>query len=296
MRTFPRSQPQHRTPEPETPSAADQAGERIQKVLAQLGLGSRREIEQWIKDGRISLNGQRAELGARCRPDDRITVNGRPIDLARKSQAETRVLLYHKPAGEVVSRRDPEGRPVIFTQLPRPERGRWIAIGRLDINTQGLLLVTTHGELANRLMHPSHQIERQYAVRVLGNIDEAMLGRLSQGVLLEDGLARFETIEAAGGEGANKWFHVTLREGRNRIVRRLWESQGVAVSRLIRIRFAGVALPPHLKAGHSWELPPEGVAALMALVGLAAEHPAEKRHGPMERRPGRDDTRPRGRR
>ncbi len=280
-----------RTPHrPKTPAntqelgvAADEAGERIQKVLAQLGLGSRREIEEWIKDGRIVLNGRKAQLGERCRPDDRITVNGRPIHLARKTESATRVLLYHKPSGEVVSRRDPEGRPVIFTQLPRPERGRWVAIGRLDINTQGLLLVTTNGELANRLMHPSHQIERQYAVRVLGNIDEQVLERLAKGVVLEDGPARFEAIEPAGGEGANKWFHVSLREGRNRIVRRLWESQGIAVSRLIRIRFAGLELPPRLKAGHSMELPAEQVAALMESVGLSAERPAEARRKPSAR-------------
>jgi 23S rRNA pseudouridine2605 synthase len=283
-----RSKPPSRRPEPEASPAEPEAGERIQKVLAQLGLGSRREIEEWIKAGRIVLNGRKAELGERCGPGDRATVNGRPIHLARNSGAATRVLLYHKPTGEVVSRRDPEGRPVIFTQLPRPERGRWIAVGRLDINTQGLLLVTTNGELANRLMHPSRQVERQYAVRVLGNIDPAVIDRLARGVDLEDGPARFETIEAAGGEGANKWFHVSLREGRNRIVRRLWESQGIAVSRLIRIRFAGVELPPRLRMGHSQDLPPEQVAALMASVGLADEPPPETRGKP----PGRAGQRP----
>lgn len=217
------------------------------------------------------MNGQPAQLGDRCRPKDRVTVNGRPIHIGADSAGPTRVLLYHKPSGEVVSRRDPEGRPTIFTQLPRPGTGRWIAVGRLDINTQGLILATTNGELANRLMHPSRQIERQYAVRVLGAVPGWMLDRLRQGVELEDGPARFEAIEDAGGEGANHWFHVTLREGRNRIVRRLWESQGVTVSRLIRVRFAGLELPPRLKAGAHMELPAEPLAELLALVGLPPE-------------------------
>lgn len=244
------------------------SGDRLQKVLARLGLASRREIEGWIRDGRITLNGQYAKLGDRVTRGDRITVNGRPIDLSARQEEPTRVLIYHKPIGEVVTRRDPEGRPVIFTQLPRLQRGRWIAIGRLDINTQGLLLVTTNGELANRLMHPSREIEREYAVRVLGNIPEAILERLSRGVELEDGPARFDSIRAAGGEGANHWFHVTLREGRNRIVRRLWESQGITVSRLIRVRFAHLELPPRLRARTFMELSPDQVAALMASVQL----------------------------
>jgi 23S rRNA pseudouridine2605 synthase len=256
---------------PEEP--IDAAGERLQKVLARAGLGSRREIENWIKDGRVILNSQPAKLGDRWKPGQRITVNGRPIDLDRRHDEPTRVLLYHKPTGEVVTRRDPEGRPVIFTQLPRPNRGRWIAIGRLDINTQGLLLVTTNGELANRLMHPSREIEREYAVRVLGPVDEAVLDRLGKGVELEDGPARFETLVEAGGEGANRWFHVTLREGRNRIVRRLWESQGITVSRLMRVRFGHLELPPRLKARTFMELPPEQVALLMESVGLASDQP-----------------------
>lgn len=264
-------------------SSRDDAGERIQKVLAQLGLGSRREIEEWIKAGRIAINGKPAELGDRYRKGDRVTVNGRPVDIAKRSEAPTRVLIYHKPIGEVVSRRDPEGRPVIFTQLPKPATGRWIAVGRLDINTQGLLLVTNNGELANRLMHPSREIEREYAVRVLGPVSDEMLTRLSNGILLEDGPARFETIEPAGGEGANRWFRVTLKEGRNRIVRRLWESQGITVSRLIRTRFAGIGLPPRLRAGASYELPAEEVGELMRSVGLEVEKTAvarraERRH------------------
>lgn len=272
------------THKPRLPSGV--AGARLQKVLAQAGLGSRREIEDWIKAGRVTLNGQPAPLGSRYRPGDRIAIDGRPVDLAKRLEPTTRVLLYHKPAGEVVSRRDPEGRPVIFTRLPKPSRGRWIAVGRLDINTQGLLLVTTNGELAGRLMHPSRQIERQYAVRVLGPVEPAVLTRLTEGVTLDDGPARFETIVPAGGEGANRWFHVTLREGRNRIVRRLWESQGIVVSRLIRIRFGQLALPPHLKAGGYLELPPEQVARLLESVGLKPDwEPAGKKLPPaMPRR------------
>lgn len=246
-------------------------GERLQKLLARLGFASRREIEGWITNGRITLNGRYAKLGDRYQPGDKLTVNGRQIDPERQGPEATRVLIYHKPTGEVVTRRDPEGRTTIFTQLPKPERGRWIAIGRLDINTQGLLLVTTNGELANRLMHPSHEIEREYAVRVMGRIDDGMLKRLQEGVELEDGPARFETLRSAGGEGSNHWFHVTLKEGRNRIVRRLWESQGVMVSRLMRVRFAGIELPPRVRAKAYLELPPEEVKLLMASVGMAAD-------------------------
>ena len=251
--------------------ASDDSAERLQKVLARLGIASRREIEDWIRNGRITLNGQYAKLGDRCKPGDRITVNGRQIDLDAATHEPTRVLAYHKPTGEVVTRRDPEGRPVIFTQLPRPTRGRWISIGRLDINTQGLLLVTTNGELANRLMHPSHEIEREYAVRVLGRIDEHMLERLRTGIELEDGLARFDAIHEAGGEGANQWYRVTLREGRNRIVRRLWESQGIQVSRLIRIRFAQLDLPPRLRSKTFLELSEPEINHLLRYVGLPEE-------------------------
>lgn len=261
-----------------------ESGERLQKVLARLGLASRREVEEWIKNGRVTLNGQYAKLGDRYRPGDRITANGRPIDPSAAEQEPTRVLVYHKPTGEVVTRRDPEGRPVIFTQLPRPTRGRWISIGRLDINTQGLLLVTTNGELANRLMHPSHEIEREYAVRVLGRVDDSLLDRLREGIELEDGLAKFESIVSAGGEGANQWFRVTLKEGRNRIVRRLWESQNIQVSRLMRIRFAQIELPPRLRARTFMELPKEQVNQLLQFVGLLPESVPE-----VTRTPSRDN-------
>lgn len=250
----------------------DDSGERIQKLLAQLGYGSRRQVEDWMRQGRIVLNGAVAQLGERYKPGDRLILNGKVLDLAGRLDIPTRVLVYHKPTGEIVSRRDPEGRPVIFTQLPRLSKGRWIAIGRLDINTQGLLLVTSNGELANRLMHPSRQMEREYAVRVLGSVSEEVMNRLRRGVMLEDGEAHFETIEDAGGEGANHWYHVTLREGRNRIVRRLWESQGIVVSRLMRVRFGDIALPPRLRARTFMELPQEEVDHLLKSVELPVEN------------------------
>ena len=203
-------------------------------------------------------------------------MRGRLVDVGKRFSQATRVLVYHKPTGEVVTRRDPEGRPTIFTQLPRLEIGRWINVGRLDINTQGLLLVTNNGELANKLMHPAQEIEREYAARVMGNIGEDMLARLKQGVQLDDGPARFNDIVEAGGEGANRWFHVTLSEGRNRIVRRLWESQGVAVSRLIRIRFGDIVLPPHNHARSILELSPEERDKLLASVGLPPETPPRR--------------------
>lgn len=288
MRTPSQNRP-HPDPKPAPP--ADPAGERLQKVLARFGLGSRREIETWIRQGRVSLNGRYAQLGDRYQPGDRLIVNGRPLNLDAQQDEPVRVLLYHKPTGELVTRRDPEGRPVIFTQLPRPARGRWIAVGRLDINTQGLLLVTNHGELANRLMHPSREIEREYAVRVLGPVDECMLERLTRGVELEDGPARFETVHEAGGEGANRWFHVTLREGRNRIVRRLWESQGITVSRLIRVRFAHIDLPPRLRARTFLELPPEQVEQLLGFVGLAPAVGGSAGHPDRSARPAKTAAR-----
>lgn len=248
-------------------------------MLAQLGYGSRREIEEWIRHGRVALNGATAQLGDRYKPGDRLILNGQTLDLEGRLDIPTRVLIYHKPTGEIVSRRDPEGRPVVFTQLPRMPKGRWIAIGRLDINTQGLLLVTSNGELANRMMHPSLEVEREYAVRVIGAISDELLDRLRRGVMLDDGEARFEAIRDAGGEGANHWYHVTLKEGRNRIVRRLWESQGITVSRLMRIRFGQITLPPRLRARTFMELPQEEVDRLLESVGLPGEtqaHPPGK--------------------
>lgn len=274
----------------------DDTGERIQKLLAQLGYGSRREIEEWIRNGRIVLNGKVAQLGDRYKPGDRLILNGQTLNLEGRMEIPTRVLVYHKPTGEIVSRRDPEGRPVVFTQLPRLNRGRWIAIGRLDINTQGLLLVTSNGELANRMMHPSREMEREYAVRILGNVSDEVLERLQQGIMLEDGMAHFESIRDAGGEGANHWFHVTLKEGRNRIVRRLWESQGILVSRLIRVRFGDVTLPPRLRARTFMELPPEEVNHLLEMVGLETEGQTMTSQKPESpRRPGTEKPRSRNR-
>ncbi|MGH8556282.1 MAG: 23S rRNA pseudouridine(2605) synthase RluB [Methylococcales bacterium] len=243
-------------------------GERIQKILAQLGLGSRRQIETWIAEGRIRVNGRIAKLGDRLCDSDELILNGRPIDLLMRWTQPTRVLVYYKPVGEVVTRRDPEARPVVFTQLPKLKTGRWIAVGRLDINTQGLLLMTNNGELANNLMHPSRRIDREYAVRVLGRVSDEALERMSKGVMLEDGMARFEDIQSAGGEGANHWYKVVLTEGRNRLVRRLWESQGITVSRLIRVRYGPVMLPAKLKPRIFYELNDQERIGLMESVEL----------------------------
>jgi 23S rRNA pseudouridine2605 synthase len=246
-------------------------GERIQKVLARGGVGSRREIERWIEEGRIKLNGADVSPGTRLKAGDFLQINGRVVHWEKFGQQPTRVLLYHKPTGEVVTRRDPEGRPVIFAQMPKLDVGRWIAVGRLDINTSGLLLVTNNGELANRLMHPSTAVEREYAVRILGEVSDATMEKLKQGVELEDGKARFDDIQFAGGEGANKWYHVIVTEGRNRLVRRLWESQEVTVSRLIRLRYGPVVLPERLKTQNFYELTDKELDLLFDFAGMARE-------------------------
>lgn len=247
---------------------ACESGERVQKVLARGGIGSRREIERWISEGRVKINGTIISLGTRLKFGDYLQVNDRVIHWQKFGAQPTRVLIYHKPTGEIVTRRDPEGRPVIFTQLPKLVIGRWIAVGRLDINTSGLLLVTNNGELANRLMHPSTQIEREYAVRILGDVAEDVLAKLKEGVELEDGAAKFGEIRFFAGEGANKWYYVTVSEGRNRLVRRLWESQKVTVSRLIRVRFGPVVLPERLKAHSFYELNDNELDILAKLVNL----------------------------
>ena len=228
-------------------------------------------MEQWIREGRLTINGRTAELGDRAGEDDLIKLDGKKLYLRPDARRRTRVLAYHKPAGEICSRSDPAGRPTVFDRLPRLKEGRWIAVGRLDINTSGLLLLTTDGDLANRLMHPSSQVEREYAVRVLGEVSRETLDNLRRGVMLEDGPASFQSIRSAGGEGANQWFHVVLKEGRNREVRRLWESQGLQVSRLIRVRFGDCHLRRGLKAGHWDELEGDAVDALRASVGLPAD-------------------------
>lgn len=243
--------------------------ERLQKALAQIGLGSRRQIEEWIRQGRITVNGVPAELGVRVSAHDRIQVDGKPVRLQQKlAQTTRRVILYHKPVGELTTRSDPKGRPTVFQNLPELADGRWIAVGRLDLNTSGLLLLTTDGELANALMHPSHEIEREYAVRVFGQVADEQLKQLRQGVELEDGPARFQRIKDVGGSGQNHWYQVVIREGRNREVRRLWEHVGLKVSRLMRIRLGSINLPRNLRAGEYIELKEPAINRLREEAGL----------------------------
>lgn len=245
--------------------------ERIQKILSRAGYGSRREIERWVKAGDISVNGKTASIGQSVDETDKIILRGQVLHLARKLKAKPQVLLYHKKAGEICTRHDPEGRPTVFDQLPKLTSGRWIQVGRLDINTDGLILFTTDGELANRLMHPSYEIEREYAARILGKVSQDTLTTLTTGVTLEDGEAKFTRIKFAGGEGANRWYHVVLHEGRNREVRRLWESQDVTVSRLIRIRYGNITLERSLKSGRYEYLATRGLRKLYTLVDLTLD-------------------------
>ncbi len=237
--------------------------EKIQKILAHAGVGSRREIEKWIVAGRITVNGHPAKLGDRMTYHDKICVDGREIKLIKSQSQKSRILLYHKPEGEMCTRRDPEGRPTIFESLPLIRNSRWICVGRLDFNTSGLLLITNDGELANRLMHPSSNIEREYAVRIHGEVGFDTIERLQKGLRLDDGMARFNQVVEAGGRGSNRWFHVTVGEGRNRLVRRLWEALGFTISRLIRIRFGSVYLPAGLHRGKYIELSDEEVELLI---------------------------------
>lgn len=237
--------------------------EKIQKVLAAAGLGSRRQIEGWIQEGRIKVDNTIAKIGDRITEANKVFVDGREVKLIKSQSQKCRVLLYHKPEGEICSRSDPENRPTIFDHLPLLRNGRWISVGRLDFNTSGVLLLTNDGELANRLMHPSAEIEREYAVRVQGQVSNDMLARLKKGVILEDGHAHFEDIVDAGGEGSNHWYHVIVRQGRNRLVRRLWESQDVRVSRLIRVRFGSITLPRLLRRGRWEELEMDAVNELI---------------------------------
>jgi 23S rRNA pseudouridine2605 synthase len=250
-------------------------------VLADLGIGSRREIEGWISEGRIRIDGRVAKLGDRVTGVERIRIDGHEVRQRRPDRRGAEIIAYHKPEGELVTRRDPENRPTVFRRLPRPKTGRWIAVGRLDINTSGLILFTTDGELANRLMHPSQEVEREYAVRILGEVPSGTLERLKAGIELPDGPARFDSVSERGGSGANRWYHVVLKEGRNREVRRLWEAAGCQVSRLIRVRYGNVELGRRLFPGVARALTDAERAELLALAGL------DNRRGPggRDRRP-----------
>jgi 23S rRNA pseudouridine2605 synthase len=240
--------------------------EKLQKVLARSGLGSRREMERWITAGRVTVDGKIATLGDRVDSRARIQVDGKPLKIDAKEK--TRVILYHKPPREMSTRKDPEGRRTVFDRLPKLKSGRWISIGRLDFNTSGLLLFTTDGELANALMHPSSNIEREYMVRVNGEVTEETLQVLHQGVMLEDGMARFTDIQDGGGEGRNHWYYVVIMEGRTREVRRLWESQDCVVSRLKRVRYGNVFIPSKVKQGQWVEMDPKEIKGLYRMAGM----------------------------
>jgi len=261
---------------------------KLHKVLAEAGVGSRREMEELIIAGRVSVNGEPAHIGQRVGANDQVRVNGRLIARASKKKPP-RVILYHKPAGEIVSHDDPEGRANVFARLPKLKIGKWLSVGRLDLNTEGLLILTTSGEIANRLMHPRYGAEREYAVRVLGELDAEQQQRLLKGITLDDGEARFGMLEYLGGEGSNRWYRVTLKEGRNREVRRMFEAAGVTVSRLIRTRFGEIVLPRNLRRGRWEELDPSMAQAIMVQLGLYKEEGDDDR-GQDERQPLSHDS------
>ena len=268
--------------------------DRIQKVLAQTGMGSRREIEGWIKEGRVRVNSRTAKLGDSITSDDKVTVDSRLIRFKRNGPDAPRVLLYNKPEGRICSRKDPEGRPSVYEAMPKVVGSRWVAVGRLDLNSSGLMLFTTDGALANRLMHPSTEVHRVYSVRVLGDVTDEDIAQLKEGVELDDGPAYFDHITDGGGEGANHWYNVTLREGRQREVRRLWEHLGFRVSRLIRIQYGMAILPRDLRANKTRELAPNEVKKLYSSIRLdLPEHSVvgQKRGGraPAKRRRSRSN-------
>ncbi|HHX0571561.1 TPA: 23S rRNA pseudouridine(2605) synthase RluB [Yersinia enterocolitica] len=272
---LPNSKPQ--SPKPQGDKVVGEktkvVGEKLQKILARAGHGSRREIEAIIQQGRVSVDGKISKLGDRVEVTQatKIRLDGHLLSIKESEEAVCRVLAYYKPEGELCTRNDPEGRPTVFDRLPKLRGSRWVAVGRLDVNTSGLLLFTTDGELANRLMHPSREVEREYAVRVFGQIDDEKIKQLSRGVQLEDGPAAFRTISFQGGEGINQWYNVTLTEGRNREVRRLWEAVGVQVSRLIRVRYGDINLPKGLPRGGWTELDLKATNYLRELVELDSE-------------------------
>lgn len=243
--------------------AATETSQKLQKVLAQAGLGSRRLMETWIEAGRVAVNGKVAGIGTRITSADRVQVDGREVRMSSVAASDTpRVLIYHKPEGEIVTRDDPQGRETVFDRLPGLRGARWLSIGRLDVSTSGLLLFTTSGALANHMMHPRYALEREYAARVFGTLTDVQMKQLLEGVQLDDGLARCAKLEDEGGEGSNHWYRLVMTEGRNRVVRRLFEAVGHTVSRLIRVRFGPIALPPRLKRGQHEELPADQVQKL----------------------------------
>ena len=251
--------------------------ERIQKLLANSGYGSRRKIEQWIKEGKIMVNGKTAILGDCVTKDERITIDGKLVRVVGKGDVDLEVIAYNKPAGIVCSHKDQNDRKTVFEKLPELKKGRWVNIGRLDINTTGLLLFTNDGALANKLMHPSSNIQREYLVRVFGTATNKQLRDLQNGVQLDDGIASFSGIVDKGGESTNHWYHVVINEGRNREVRRLWESQGFKVSRLMRVRFGPYMLPRSKKIGMYWKLPQHEVRKLLQAAGLKSSPPSHKK-------------------
>ena len=261
------------------PSDDRPVDEKLQKLLARAGMGSRREMERAIEAGRVLLNGEVAKLGVRAKSGDKVEFDGKTIVAKVADKPAPRVLLYNKPEGQICSRSDPQGRPTVYDNLPNLKTGRWISVGRLDFNTSGLLLFTNDGDLANKLMHPSSAIDREYLVRVQGEVDNEMLQRLRDGVLLEDGVARFTDIVEGRQDASNRWFYCVVMEGRNREVRRLWESQDVRVSRLKRVRFGNVFIPSHVRAGQWVELTDREVAELCETAGVKA--PPKRRHSPV---------------
>lgn len=282
--------------------------EKLQKVLARMGLGSRRYMEEVIAAGRVSVNGRVATVGERIEPTDELRIDGRKLSYQAEEEVRRRVLVYYKPEGEICSRNDPEGRPTVFEQLPQLANDRWVMVGRLDINSTGLLLFTNDGELANRLMHPSNEVEREYAVRVMGDVTNNVRNTLLQGVELEDGPAKFESFKEIGGDGINRWYQVVVKEGRNREVRRLFESQELKVSRLLRTRYGSVILPRELRTGRWIELDKPEIDHLVqsvqmkprvgtGLYGMAKrraekqmENPLPARRGGYLRQQKRDNT------
>lgn len=287
-KTTPAARPPKAAPETvateETGEAApaSRSGQRLHKLLALAGFGSRRDMETLIESGRITINGQVALVGAVVDEFDIVRLDSRILHLPFEAELP-QVLLYHKPEGELVSQDDPEGRATVFDKLPRIKQGKWIAIGRLDMNTSGLLIFTNSGELANRFMHPRYEVEREYAVRILGELSQEQMAQLTHGIELEDGPANFESIYASGGEGANKWYQVVIKEGRNREVRRLFEAYHLPVSRLMRVRFGPVALPPRLKRGTMLKLEQKQVVALLEWAGLPVPRKPLKQLSPHEK-------------